>query len=137
MKAQWITVNTRILCALFLRRLFFAGFVSGDDPASARNALVSTHGQYPPPGDVCVCAFRPLVLFPVALSHNCSGWSECAFVFPPLLASLISLYPVSPMPYTHVMTGDPWRKSNLIIYTIIGNEKERIRFTENREGIRK
>ena len=31
----------------------------------------------------------------------------------------------------------PWRKSNLIIYTITGNEKESIPFTENREGIRK
>lgn len=102
------------VCIIF-ETLFFTGFVSGDDPASARNALVSTHGQYPPLCDVSVCAF----------------------VFPPLLASLISLYPVSPMPYTHVMTGDPWRKSNLIIYTIIGNEKESIRFTENREGIRK
>lgn len=33
--------------------------------------------------------------------------------------------------------GKPWRKSDLIIYKIIGNEKESIRSTENKEVIRK
>jgi hypothetical protein len=81
MKAQWIRVNTRILCALFLRVFFLAGFVSGDDSSYARNALVSTHGQYPPLCEVCV------------------------FGFTILLPSLLSIYLMSPMPYTHVITS--------------------------------
>jgi 4-amino-4-deoxy-L-arabinose transferase-like glycosyltransferase len=92
MKPKWITINTIIVCALFLRVFFFAGFVLGDDPAYADNALMITQGHYPPLCDVCVFAFRPLVLFPVALSLKYLGWSEFTFVFPILLASLISIY---------------------------------------------
>ena len=92
MKPKWITINTIIVCALFLRVFFFAGFVLGDDPAYADNALRITQGHYPPLCDVCVFAYRPLLLFPVALSLKYLGWSEFTFVLPILLASLISIY---------------------------------------------
>lgn len=92
MKAKWITINTVVICALFLRVFFFAGFVLGDDPTCADNVLMITQGHYPPMCEVCVFAFRPLLLSPVALSLKYLGWFEFTFVLPKLLASLISIY---------------------------------------------
>jgi hypothetical protein len=43
-------------------------FVLGDDPTYADNALMITQGHYPPMCEVCVFAFRPLLLFPAAVT---------------------------------------------------------------------
>jgi hypothetical protein len=89
---KWINITSILLVALALRCLFMAGFVLGDDPTYGLYAHMIIQGMYPPLCDLCVFAFRPLLLLPVALSLDVLGWSEFNFILPILAASLISIY---------------------------------------------
>ena len=90
--SKWINITSIVVFAFFLRCLFMVGFALGDDHAYGQYAHMITQGMYPPLCDLCVFAFRPILLFSVALSLKVLGWSEFNFVLPILLSSLISLY---------------------------------------------
>jgi hypothetical protein len=90
--SKWINITSIVIFALFLRCLFMVGVALGDDYAYGQYAYLITQGMYPPLCDLCVFAFRPILLFSVALSLKVLGWSEFNFVLPILLSSLISLY---------------------------------------------
>ena len=80
--SKWISITSIVVFALFLRCLFMVGFALGDDHAYAQYANMITHGMYPPLCDLCVFAFRPILLFSVALSLKVLGGLSLTLFFP-------------------------------------------------------
>jgi len=89
---RFLTISNIIILALLIRTLCFSGFVLGDDPNYTDYARTIIDGSYPPLCDLCVFAFRPVLLYSIGLSLKWLGWSEFNFVLPILLSSLISIY---------------------------------------------
>jgi len=81
-----------VLFGTALRLALFSGFVMGDDPGYADFISRILQGTYPPFCDTCVFSFRPLVLYPSALSMAVLGWSPFSFVLPVLLSSIFTIY---------------------------------------------
>ncbi len=80
-----------LIFACSLRLVFFSGFVLGDDIGYAHCVSYLVKGSYLPiTGPESVLAFRPVILYFIALPIYLFGWFDWSFVLPILLASLVN-----------------------------------------------